>query len=209
MSTYIENGVICLGKSNYEMEQNLSEIIRFINYQLPLNHDAMKLLYDHIKVPVIFDDEDDDNYDHNDYYRWNLKFVSNYEKDGEYIYDYDNDINIDCYENKELIIELRNYLESKSPKKLHISNYNKIKIYNPHGINHDARGVRFMDWKLHFWQSFKVHNDNGITLHDLIIATHKTRSHKFETNYEMFCGVESVCIDNRKLRISANYDHGS
>lgn len=89
-------------------------------------------------------------------------------------------------------------------------NVEEINLYNKSGVNRDARGVRDVDWKLHFWNKYTCYN--SITFHDLIVAAYKIRSHKFENNYELFCDVKTyVFSSNGKytINIFAEFDHGS
>lgn len=209
MGKYIKNKTLNIGKSDEETKNIFDEILRFIYEQFPLDHDKMKVLYEHIKVPVDFDDEYDNDYEYNYYYRRNLKFVNHYIKDDDYIYEFNKDICLGYYENDKLINELHSFLLENSPKKLCISNFKTITLTNNNGVNHDARGVKFMDWKLYFWNSYPVGKDLNITLHDLIIAAYKIRSHKFENHYELFCGIENLHIKNGHLFINTCFDHGS
>ena len=208
MGEYIKNKVLNFGKSDDEMKENMSEILFYIYNYFSLNYEKMKELYKDVEVPISFDDDDSDIHD---YYRSKLRFICCYDKDDTYIYEFDNnnDVDIDSYENQSLINEIHNFLLNNSPKKLHIGDFKKITIVNERGINDDARGIRYLDWKLYFWNEFSIHKESGITLHDLIIAAYKTKSHKFEYGYEMYGGVVDLRVKDDCLRITTTFDHGS
>ena len=201
---YIKNNVLDIENLSKE---DLKELIRYIYLQFPLDHDKMKELYDDVKVPISFDDTEKDDDD----YRSKLTFISNDNPDYAYIYQFDPDLSQsyfgDCY----FIKKLHKYLIKKSPRKLKLGNLDQLSVHNvhPRGINDDARGVRYMDWRLYFWRKYGIEKINGITLHDLIIAVYKVRSHKFENNYELYTGIENFSFDDDTLYLSLNFDHGS
>lgn len=90
MVKYIKRGVLHLGESDDEIKSNLEDLISYIYHQCPLNHDAMKELYEDVIVPITFDDRDDDDDDNN--YRYKLTFCSNMNIDREYIYEFNEEL---------------------------------------------------------------------------------------------------------------------
>ena len=208
MSKYIKHGILNLRKkSDKNLKNDITDILRYIYQQFPLDHKRMKKMYDHVKAPVNFDDDSDSD---DDYYRWKLKFVTNPKLDDDYIYKFHDVIDIDYYENKTLIDELHNFLKKKKPEKLLLDEFDVIQLSNHKGVNDDARGVKYLDWRLHFWTEYEVDNDPQITFHDLIIGAYKVKSHKFETNYEMFCDVDYIHISvDDILTMTLRFDHGS
>jgi hypothetical protein len=93
--------------------------------------------------------------------------------------------------------------------KLYTDNVKFVALSNHRGDNDDARGIRYLDWKLYYWKEFDVYNESGITLHDLIIAAYKIKSHKFDAWFELFCNINSLRIDDDSLHIGTKFDHGS
>lgn len=128
---YIINNVLNIGKTNEEIKSNMEDILCYIYKQIPLDHNKMIKLYEYIRVPVDFDDQNkDDNSDYNDYYRWNLKFTNYYKKNDKYFYKLDDRIDMIFYENKSLIDELHKFLLMKSPVDLYIGDFNLIILMN-------------------------------------------------------------------------------
>lgn len=198
---FIKNNILILGDGK-TLLKNLDKLFMFIYHNVFLDHENMKKLYDKVIVPVNFDDLDDDD---DNYYRYRLKFISCKNKDDKYIYVFEEEDNDDDI----FISELHNFLSSNTPKKLKIDKFTSIVLSNHKGINTDARGVRYLDWRLHFWEEFSRTKNNGITLHDFIIAAYKVKSHKFENNYECYCGIKFFDTINNTLFIDLNFDHGS
>lgn len=210
MGKYIKNNRLRLGKSESTFTRNLEKLMNYIYEQFPLDHDNMKQLYEHVRVPVNFDDtEYEDNEKSNSYYRSALKFTCHYDKDDKYIYSFNNEFDSECYNNDPFIIELHEYLLSKTPQELRIGRVELLYLTNDRGVNEDARGVRSLDWKLHFWNKYDVSKDEGITLDDLIIACYKIRSHKFENDYELFTGIKKAGYGNGVLYGFCRFEHGS
>lgn len=149
------------------------------------------------------------DYEYRNHYRDNLKFISYYEKDHKYIYEYDNEVDLNFYDNKQLIKEMHEYLSYNSPKNLLLGNFKSLNLSNCRGINKDVRGVRYLDSKLYFWENFRKKRETGITLHGLNIAAFSFKNHKFKNNYEMYCGVNDFTISDDDLIIDVRFDHGS
>lgn len=186
---YIVDDYLYLGSKENEINNNFTWLMRYLYREFVLDYDKMKKIYGHI--------ESDNNYD--DIYNDNnirdiLYFEPNLMDDDKYIYKYENNINLDndiddivFYEEiKNLILELQVYLSEKTTKRLRVMGITKLKLVNDFGINKYVGGIRDLDWKLHFWPEYTIVNDNYITLHELIIACFKIKSHKFETYHEYF-----------------------
>ncbi len=138
-----------------------------------------------------------------------MKFTCYYEKDHKYVYSFNNNFNSEYYDNDPFIIELHEYLLNESPQELRVGKVQLLCLTNNCGVNNDARGVRSLDWKLHYWNKYDVSRNEGITLDDLIIASYKIRSHKFENNYELFTGIKKAAYGNGVLYGLCRFDHGS
>lgn len=149
-------------------------------------------------------------------------FKNNNSIDKKYIYKFKNKYDPAYEDNSEirkLILEINEYLTSgksikKSAKKLKIRGIKKINIKNESGINNDVRGVRDVDWKLHFWDNYTVENENDITFHDLIFMAHKIKSHKFDTWYELygditFFKLKKYSEDYKEIEMIVRFYHGS
>ena len=80
-----------------------------------------------------------------------------------------------------------------------------IQLVNKRGINEDHRGSDHCEIELPFFHKRKLISP---TLDDFISALYKLKSHKFDTNYEMYCGCTITKIKNG-LKIELNFDHGS
>ena len=206
MRTFIRYDMLDIGKTENEIEHNLEQIIKYIYEYFPLDHDKMIKLYEDVKVPVSFDDEDDDDND----YRYDLTFVSYPKPDDKYIYKFNDQLNFYGDVDDELYItEIHKYLAKYSPKRLRIKGIKSLYLSNHRGVNSDARGVKMLDWKLHYWEEYGVGNDNDITFDQLIIALYKIRSHKFERWYETFCRINSTSLDGTSLTLDLKFIHGS
>ncbi|AAV50319.1 hypothetical protein [Acanthamoeba castellanii mimivirus] len=184
---YIKNNVLDLGSKDSYIKFNLSTVIDYIYNQIPLDYAEMNKIYKNICTEL------DDS----------PEFQSNLTEDDEYVYKF-NEILKKCYDEQEmtkrkifdpdflnykLINELHIYLTKKSPKKLVIKSINSIKLVNNEGVNTDINGTTNVDWKLHFWPEFTIQNSECLTLHDIIIACYKIKSHKFENWYELYCNM--------------------
>lgn len=205
MGKYIKKNKLHLGKTNDEIKENLVDLLKYVYYQCPLDHDAMKKMYEHIDVPISFDDLDLRYGD----YRWKLEFVDNDEPDDEYVYQVKDDLDLDWFDNKSMITEIHNFVKNSSTKKLKLEQFKTGRLANYRGINKDARGVRYMDWRLHRWEQIELSGKFGISFDDIIIAAHKIKSHKFENWYELFTGIKELDIDGEHICISVKMDHGS
>ena len=203
---YITGNSLDLGKKESDIRYNLYSILYYVYNQIPLDYDKMKKLYENIEVDCDYDYYDYEKED--DYYNCNgPKFVSNEMEDDEYVYKFNSKLNGhrfpepyagEKYNNK-LIREIHEFLKEKSPKKLTLKNIHKIKFINDTGVNKDSRGIRDLEWKLHFWPEYTVQSDHSLKLHDLIVAAYKIKSHKFERWFEMFSG-----LDNEEFYVEYN-----
>ena len=224
-STILNNNIICDKKfiinNSLELNYNdpnilyyFNDIIRYIYYQFSLDYDLMTTKYVNIKVPMNYDFINDADNIHSF-----IHFSSHYIKDSDYYYIFDNNFKSFNYDYPSLISELHNFLCCNQPLDLSFSSLVSLSLTNHHDINHDARGVRALDWKLYFWPSFTVSNNNFITLHDLIIACYKIKSHKFENYYELFTEAKKFTfmtslsylypLTNYHIFLSIGFDHGS
>lgn len=181
---YIKNDKLYLGSKEATIKENLTDILQYIYDACPLNYNKMKKLYEHIEV--------DNNYDCD---FLGLKFENNLTEDDKYVYELIDEMNIENYDNVELIEELHNYLiQQRSARKLRINNVSKIKLINETGMNDYIFGIEELDWKLHYWAEYMVSNENNVRLHDLIIAAWKIKSHKFDLFYESCNGIKELGV---------------
>ncbi|AGC02436.1 hypothetical protein H012_gp012 [Acanthamoeba polyphaga moumouvirus] len=219
---YITGNYLDLGKKESEIRYNLKSIIKYIYCQIPLDHDKMKKLYKYVEVDCDYDYKKDDDYDY-----LGPDFMPNKMQDDEYVYKFKHELNESYFPephsgediNNELIREMHEFLIEKSPKKLILKDIRTIKLIKNKGVNKDRRGVRDLDWKLHFWQEYIISSKRSLKLHDLIIAAYKIKSHKFEKWYEMFCRVsydDFIIFHNsddkkkwKEITAVLEFDHGS
>lgn len=111
--------------------------------------------------------------------------------------------------NKELMLLLDTYVRAYGTRKVRFIGIRSLTINNKYGVNADTMGTRTLDWELQFYPTFTVANPRDITLHDLIIACYKTKSHKFENWYEAVFGVKNIILKDHSLVFDLNVDHGS
>jgi Family of unknown function (DUF5868) len=205
---YIINNKLNLGNNAEKIQCNLDSLLQYIYKQLPLDYDKMKEIYRNVKVPMDYDYLADEKEIHH-----YIRFVNNPTEDEKYAYKFDSVFSDTNYKNKKFINEVHAYLIKKNPKELRLENISEIELLNCQDMNEDARGIRDVDWKLHFWKKFRIANLKCINLDDLIMASYKIRSHKFENWYEMFTSIRDCQITNSgsstKLRVAMMFDHGS
>ncbi|BCS83705.1 hypothetical protein QLL95_gp0418 [Cotonvirus japonicus] len=200
---YIKNNHLDLGTKESIISKNLISVIGYIYDNFSLNYKKMEKLYENVEMD---DDQNGPNPMTDDKYIYKFK----------YNYDFMNG-NEDTY-NKKLLKELNEYLTNESPKKLKLEGIVKLTLMNDCGVNEDDRGTQPLDSKLHFWPEYVIYNDKNITFHDLIIASYKIKSHKFENWYEMYCSrlnefyvlknSDGKKINKEILAVVA-FDHGS
>uniref|UniRef100_A0A6G6ABG9 Uncharacterized protein n=1 Tax=Borely moumouvirus TaxID=2712067 RepID=A0A6G6ABG9_9VIRU len=154
-------------------------------------------------------------------------FMPNEMQDDEYVYKFKDELDEFYFPepylgediNNELIREMHEFLIEKSPKKLILKDIRTIKLIKNKGVNEDRRGVRGLDWKLHFWPEYIISSKRSLKLHDLIVALYKIKSHKFEKWYEMFSRVsydDFIIFHNsdgkkkwKEITTVLEFDHGS
>ena len=180
--------------NNKASNSEIAALIDYIYLNFPLDHKKMKPLYEDIKVPISFDsyklffyDKNDYDSDKNmkEYYTSSLTFVPYPHEDDKYIYEFKKKLNLlflhVSKEEERLVKKIHKYLTECSPRELKIGEYKKLVVYNDTNyINKSVNGVRCLDWKLHCWKKYIIKRNKGVTLHDLIIALHKIRCHKFQ-----------------------------
>lgn len=205
---YINKNKLTLGKKSDDIKENLDLLLRYIYHSFRLDHDKMKPLYENVKVPVTYDFNEE--YDNDYYLNSKLKLHNCSKVDGKYYYIFDeDDYDKEYYENSPFIEQLQEYLLKKSPKKLKIGDLINLRVNNIVKPNKDIRGCRYLDWRLHFWDTYEKENLKGITLHDFIIGAFKIKSHKFDNNYEMYLYVTNYYINENSIHINIDFDHGS
>ena len=104
--------------------------------------------------------------------------------------------------NKQFLESLNNF----DHKKILISGYNLMRITNSCGYNRDHRGSTHCRIDLKFEEKIDVNKD--ITLYDLVQIYYRTKSHKFDKNYEMFVGYR-VIKRKDNFYVDLVHDHGS
>lgn len=91
-------------------------------------------------------------------------------------------------------------------KKILISGYNLMRITNSCGYNRDHRGSTHCRIDLKFESKIDVNKD--ITFYDLVQIYYRTKSHKFDKNYEMFVNYK-VMKRKDNFYVDLVHDHGS
>ncbi len=91
-------------------------------------------------------------------------------------------------------------------KKTLITGYKFIQFTNSRGINRDHRGSTHCRINLKFEKQVNI--NEYITLHDLVQIYYRTKSHKFDTWYELYCGC-SVIKKKENFYVNLSHDHGS
>ena len=199
---YVDHDILTLGDTEYNQKKNLYEMFKYIYYQFVLDHDKMKELYEDVLVPINFDHDEVHDLDlYSD-----LSFFPCQKKDHKYIYGYVDEPLWQYYDNNNRFIkELDKYFNDEDkPKKLKLG-FRSLVIINNCGVNKRVTGVKYLDWRLHYWPEYRIDRVGGITFDDLIIAAYKVRSHKFENHYEWFCSVKDVSTDDGTLRIELQF----
>jgi len=106
------------------------------------------------------------------------------------------------YTNPKLIEQISKIL----PQNILLVGYETIKFYNPHGYNEDHRGSDHCKIRLPFNDT--IERNTFLTLQDFAIIYYTMKSHKWDTNYEMFCGATHTKY-NHNIFIRLEFDHGS
>ncbi|AUV57997.1 hypothetical protein [Bandra megavirus] len=191
-------------------KDKLEELIRYVYNQAPLSYPEMKKIYRLTDAPMKYDHVRDKK-DISSY----IKFYNNYNEDDKYVCEIIPELDEDYYENYlPFIKKIHEYASKTSPMLLKFRNVEMMTLCNVSGMNHDSRGVRDVDWKLHFWKKYDVPCPDGIRFYDFIKGCYKIRSHKFENNYELFTNVADIKViengdDKYSLEIFLEFDHGS
>jgi hypothetical protein len=92
------------------------------------------------------------------------------------------------------------------PKDIVFTSPQPVIIRNRSGFNHDKRGSDRTLIHLPFHK--KVNLKKRFTLHDVLKANTKLKSHKFENNYEMYCDATCEASDE-SIVVHLEFDHGS
>lgn len=208
---------LTLGNTNEEMINRLTDLMGYVYKQFPIDYKKMSKIYHDVESKMDYDFLDDEKDIHS-----YIKFNSNFNTDDEYHYKFKKDLDLDdkysIFEDNNFIREVHRYLMRFGPLLLRMKDIVSITLTNNKDVNSDARGVRALDWKLHFWKSYTICDNDMLTFHDFIIACYKIRSHKFENNYELFCQVDdlnNITVPNNynqkrcHLFINVSFDHGS
>jgi len=95
---------------------------------------------------------------------------------------------------------------TNNDKLFNVSNNVKIYLKNDRGINDDHRGSNHTKIRLDFNSIFQLKSN---TLSGLLEGIYRVKSHKFDTWYELFCGVKEINISSKKIVITLDFDHGS
>lgn len=202
MASMYYNGSIVLSSDLNKTATLLTDLLNYIYFNI-------KLDYEKIARCIGFHPEPGS--DSTDDYFGGTEFESG-KIDCKYSYRlssfYDNRMPLDS-PNKELMLLLDTYVRAYGTRKVKFMNIHRLTVNNKYGINPDTRGTRVLDWKLMFHPTFTITNPRDITLHDLIIAVYKTKSHKFENWYEAVIEVDNVVLKNGNLEFDLTVDHGS
>lgn len=137
--------------------------------------------------------------------------------DVKYIIDYNKDEThwTDDYENIDLIRKISN----ANIEKVTLMGYDFINIINKHGINHDHRGSNHCKIYLETYGNYKINLSTNLL--QFANCLYRIKSHKWDTNYEMYCGIntpytkthelydKSKLTKEHGLYVSFMFDHGS
>lgn len=157
---YINDNILYFGVTLEDIKNNFGDLIIYIYNQISLDYDAMKEIYNDIYCSENYDDENSYKYNKNTKY---LKFDNLDEQDNKYKYIFNSELTVkyqkeyiyvDIFKNKKFINKIHKYLNKKSPKKLKFHGITKILLNNFYGKNESIKGIRDIDWKLHFWDAF-------------------------------------------------------
>ena len=113
-------------------------------------------------------------------------------------------------ENKaKLFVKLSKFLKTKDFKKISIVSESTIHLRNPFGINQDHRGSDHMAIQLDFNNYFGIEYGTN-PLEEFFDAAFRVKSHKFDFNYELFCGVSTRIYPTAlAFDLYFDFDHGS
>lgn len=67
-----------------------------------------------------------------------------------------------------------------------------VTLRNITGVNEELLGVEFMDFALHFWDTYTIEDPRGVTVGELAVGLYKIKSHKFEHEHEAVIGINNV-----------------
>lgn len=218
MSPIFSNGSIKLPANLEKTEELLKDMLNFIYAYIPLD-------YEKISGRVGYDDLDPDHSGD-----WN--FMNNFSSGStdckySYVINSTRQERLPCFPpdvlpcctsddrqrlnspNCDLITRLHAYVQAHGARSVKLKGIRSLTINNYHGVNKDNRGTRGLDWVLKYHRTFSIIRSSSITLHDLIIACYKTKSHKFETWYEFVDGPKDVTIRDGALVFDLDVSHGS
>lgn len=108
----------------------------------------------------------------------------------------------DKFDRKRFLIDLARH----ELKNVLLTGLDEIKIVNRHGKNSDHRGSDHC--KVMLPMCSEVILQKHVTLHDIVVAFYKLKSHKWDKHYEMFLR-SNVMICGNVANIKLLFDHGS
>ena len=177
---------------------------RFVNGLLAYSYENASL--DHHKMRKRFD------YELDDFSGVDRSFCSG-EEDCRYSYVIDENFYEDFFEDRKVDIgtfkQIHEYVLEHGARQVKIGNCKHLILKNQEGINRDRRGIKDLDWILKFYPIYAIERRSCISLHDIIIACYKVKSHKFENNYELIYGASIVEHIGNTLEITMDVEHGS
>ena len=183
----------------------LQDLLTYIYHNIELDYDKLSKRLDY--------DPNDSDSDFDHYGPYGCKFdYKPGSSDCRFSYKI-NKVYDDCLDesspNHELFESLHTYVRTHGARKIKFTGISNLTINNKRGPNTDPRGTRGLDWLLVFHPTFTVSRPRCISLHDLIIGCYKTKSHKFENNYEAVFGPKKIVLDGDSLEFNLDVDHGS
>lgn len=204
MPPMFSEGKITLSPDLKKTKTLLHDLLIYIYYNIELDYEKLskRLNYD----PSVSD---------SDFYRYGpygCKFKYRHGiYDCRFSYKIEEEYN-ECLEvfspNHELIEGLHTYIQTHGARKIKFTGINNLIVNNTRGVSFDMRGTRGLDWLLVSHPTFTVTRPNCISLHDLIIACHKTKSHKFENRFESVLGPEKIVLNGDTLEFGLNVVRG-
>jgi len=169
---------------------------------------ALKYMKDNNIVPCHEDNNDEEYTKHVKQSQIEYKFMGNFNYEeiiDLLIYEDENEA-FDKVDIHPTIENLSINFRSLTPEKIIFISTTNIILKNDAGINEDYRGADKTHIALPFSNKIKLNKE--FTLKDLLVANTQLKSHKFDNNYEMYCGTECEITANNVI-VNINMDHGS
>jgi len=104
-------------------------------------------------------------------------------------------------------INLLEKIHNNDLDKIFLVGYEKLTICNVRGWNDDHRGSNHC--RIVLDQICDINIQNMITMKQFIDICYQLKSHKWDTWYELYCGIKYFGTKKNKISLSITFDHGS